>query len=76
MASAGRTAAASLPLAAWCGAALVLWPAAPALWLDGAWLAGAIAGGAGLFWVASVLLGAPERVALVRMLPSRERAGG
>jgi putative peptidoglycan lipid II flippase len=76
VASAGRTAAASLPLAAWCGAALVLWPAAPSRWLDGAWLAGAIAGGAGLFWAASVLLGAPERVALVRMLPSRERAGG
>jgi putative peptidoglycan lipid II flippase len=71
VASTGRTAAASLPVVAWCGVALVAWPAAPALWLDVVWLAGAIAGGAGIFWAASALLRAPERAALLRLLPSR-----
>jgi putative peptidoglycan lipid II flippase len=71
--SAGRTAAASVPLVVWCGLAVALWPAAPALWLDVGWLATAIVGGAGLFWTSSVMLGAPERTALLRMLPSRGR---
>jgi len=71
LASAGRTAAGSLPLVAWCGVALVAWPAAPGLWLDVVWLAGTIAGGGGVFLAASTLLRAPERAALLRLFPLR-----
>ena len=66
--SAGRTAVASLPLVVWCGLAVALWPTAPTLWMDAAWLGATIAGAVGLFLAASAMLGAPERAALLRML--------
>ncbi len=71
LASTGRTMAASVPLALWCGLALLTWPAGGLL-REAAWLTGAIAGGAGLYWLASVALGMSERTALLRMLPARE----
>jgi hypothetical protein len=33
-----------------------------------------VAGGVAVFWLASALLGAPERTALAAMLPHRRRA--
>lgn len=72
-ASAGRTLGASVPLALWCLALQRAWPAAPSTWLDAAWLAAAVGGGAGVFWIASVVLKVPERTALLTMLPSRRR---
>jgi len=63
-----------VPLAAWCALALALWPAPPyRVWVDAAWLAAAVAGGAAIFWTASLLLSAPERADLLRMLPGRGR---
>jgi hypothetical protein len=35
------------------------------------WLAGTIAGGAAVFWIAAAALRAPERSTLVRLLPRR-----
>jgi putative peptidoglycan lipid II flippase len=68
-----RTAAACVPLAAWCAIALA---AASAWSLTGtvvlaAWLAATIAVGASVFAVTSALLGSPERVTLWGMLPGR-----
>ena len=74
LASAARTVVAAAPLGAWCVLARVLWPApAPRVWVDAAWLAAAVAGGAAIFWTASLLLSAPERADLLRMLPGRGR---
>jgi putative peptidoglycan lipid II flippase len=73
--STARISAASIPLLAWCLLATALTqpsPSAP-LWLGAGWLATVIAVGAGLFVGASVLLRSPERQALMRMLPWRER---
>lgn len=75
LASAARTLAASVPLALWCGAALALWPVRPGLTRDVLWLAGAVGGGAALFWGASAALRMSELGALRRMLPPRARAG-
>ena len=72
--SLGRTVLASGPLAGWCGLALWWWPATDGpgrLTLDAAWLAAAIVGGAVVFWIGSVVLRAPERLALGRTLPTR-----
>src|SRR5947209_1816526 len=70
-----RTALASLPLLGSCWLALALWPARPSLPLDVAWLATTIVVGGGLFWVASVALGMPERTLLLRLYSRRERGG-
>ena len=69
VASLGRTLAASLALAAWCGLLLLWWPAAASRGVEAAWLAGAIAGGALAFWLASGALAASEKDALSAMLP-------
>jgi putative peptidoglycan lipid II flippase len=76
-ASLGRTVLASSALTVWCAAALWLWPAGASRLLEGACLLVAIAGGAGVFWTVSALLGAPERVALLRLRPGGgDSAGG
>ena len=73
--SAARTLAASAPLIAWCALVVTVWPASRPLLVDVVWLVGAIVGGVGLFWGASVLLDLPERTALLRM-PRGEPRGG
>ena len=65
-----RTAAATAPVAGWCAALLALWPAGGAR-VDVGMLALAVAGGAGVFLLASVLVRAPERTTLVAILPRR-----
>jgi len=69
--SAARTAAASAPVVAWCWLAIeVTLPARAAGTLAAAgWLAGVVAGGVALFWLASAAVRAPERAALRRLLP-------
>jgi putative peptidoglycan lipid II flippase len=66
-ASLGRTVIASGVLGAWCLGCLWLWPPGAARLVEAAWLAGAIVGGAVVFWTASALLDAPERGALLRL---------
>ena len=68
-----RTLAAAVPLAAWCVALRAVWPDTGAAAVAAAWLALAIGGGGGLYWIAATLLGADERRALARMLPGRKR---
>jgi putative peptidoglycan lipid II flippase len=70
-ASAVRTLVACVPLALWCVGSLALWPARPGLTRELLWLAGAVAGGAALFWGASAALGMSERSVLLEMLPRR-----
>ena len=65
--SLGRTAVASAALGAFCVGGLWLWPTAPSRLVEAAWLGGAIVGGALVFWLASALLGAPERLALLHL---------
>jgi len=69
--SAGRTALACVPVVAWCVMLLALWPAPADTRANLVILALAVAGGAGVFWGASVLLGAPERATLAAILPRR-----
>lgn len=71
-ASLGRTVIACAPLVAWCALCLWLWPSGPR-WVDAAWLALAVAGGAAAFWGTSRLLAAPESKALRAVLPVGER---
>jgi putative peptidoglycan lipid II flippase len=71
--SLARTLAASVPLAAWCALAMSRWPHAAAQVVQTMWLIGTIAGGALVFWLAAAVLRAPERTALVRMLPGARR---
>lgn len=66
-ASLGRTVVASSVLGAWCLGCLGLWPGGVSRLLEATWLAGAIAVGAVVFWAASAVLGAPERIALLRL---------
>jgi putative peptidoglycan lipid II flippase len=73
LASGARTPAACVPLAAWCTALAWWWPPAPSPAVDLAWLAVAIGGGGGGFYLASMLLGAPERIALLGVLSGRRR---
>jgi len=73
--SAARTLAASAPLIVWCALVVTVWPASRPLLVDVVWLVGAIVGGVGLFWGASVLLDLPERTALLRILPRAEPRG-
>jgi putative peptidoglycan lipid II flippase len=68
-----RITVACVPLLAWCVAASVFTEprrGAP-LWLGGAWLGGVILVGGLLFVGATVVIGSPEREALMRMLPWR-----
>jgi putative peptidoglycan lipid II flippase len=71
LASVLRTVVATVPVAAWCLLLLARWPAAGGARADAAILALAVVGGAAVFWIASALLGAPERVALAAILPRR-----
>jgi putative peptidoglycan lipid II flippase len=73
VASALRTIVACVPLAAWCALLSALWPEAGARG-DLAIVALGVAGGAGVFWLASALVGAPERATLAAILPRRRRA--
>jgi putative peptidoglycan lipid II flippase len=70
--SALRTLIASVPLAIWCVVATWAWPAAGRTG-DAVTLLIVVAAGAGIFWVASVVLAVPERTALRQMLPRRRR---
>jgi hypothetical protein len=58
---------ASSALAVWCIGSLWLWPVGASRLVEAAWLGAAIAGGTGVFWTASAMLGAPERIALRRL---------
>jgi putative peptidoglycan lipid II flippase len=73
LASIGRTAAASAPLALWCLGALAVWPQAPRRTLDALLLGGVIVGGTVVFWLASGVVAAEERRALAGVLPFRAR---
>lgn len=73
LASLGRTLTASVPVAVWCAVALQVWPAGGTGWVDAAWLALAVAVGAGTYWGATALLGMPERTALLGTLPFARR---
>jgi len=55
----------------WCIIGLWLWPLTASRLVEAAWLTAAIGGGAVIFWTVSALLGAPERIALVRLRPGR-----
>jgi putative peptidoglycan lipid II flippase len=66
--SLARTAVAGLALTAWCAALVWLWPARAALGVEIGWLALAIVGGVGVYAGASLVLGAPEPRALLRIV--------
>jgi putative peptidoglycan lipid II flippase len=68
-----RSLAASLPMALWCGALLLAWPAHTSRVVDGLWLAAAVTGGGAAFYLASIALRMPERVALLGALSARRR---
>jgi putative peptidoglycan lipid II flippase len=68
-----RTLAACAPLAAWCGAAVWLWPTTPRLEIDAVWLLVAIIGAGALFVATAALLRAPELASLHRTLLRRRR---
>ena len=72
--SLGRTVVAASALVAWCLGCLWLWPPAAARLVETAWVAVAVGGGAAVFWTASAALGAPERVALLRLWSRRPPA--
>jgi putative peptidoglycan lipid II flippase len=74
VASALRTLIACVPLAAWCALLLALSPGGPGARGDLAIVALGVTGGAVVFWLASALVGAPERTALAAILPRRRRA--
>jgi putative peptidoglycan lipid II flippase len=71
--SAARTSLACLPVAAWCFALVLVWPHARGTGVELGALALAVCGGAAIFWVASAMLGAPERRSLAAILPRRRR---
>jgi putative peptidoglycan lipid II flippase len=66
-----RALAAAVPMALWCAAGAALLASRRTVAIEAALLLAVIAIGAGLFWVASVLLRSPERTVLSRMLPWR-----
>jgi putative peptidoglycan lipid II flippase len=74
IASATRTLVACVPVAAWCALLLTLWPGSSGARADLGVVALGVTGGAVVFWVASALLGAPERTTLFAILPRRRRA--
>jgi putative peptidoglycan lipid II flippase len=67
------TLVASVPVAIVCALAIYAWPVGRGLVLNLVWLAGAIVAGSALFWLASTALRAPERAALIGMLPGRRK---
>jgi putative peptidoglycan lipid II flippase len=69
--SLARTAIACLPVAGVCALAVSLWPDDARLSLQALCLGGTIAVAAAAFWVTATALRAPERAALLRLLPSR-----
>ncbi len=69
--SALRALAAAVPLAAWCVAAATPLAVRHGIVLDAALLVAVVAVGGALFWLASVALRSPERLALSRVLPGR-----
>jgi putative peptidoglycan lipid II flippase len=69
--SLARTGVACVPLAGVCALALSAWPTDSHLWVQALWLGATIAAAAGVFWIAAAAVRAPERSALLRMLPSR-----
>jgi putative peptidoglycan lipid II flippase len=73
--SLARTAVACVPLGLWCLLAvrLVDHLSVDTTWRLAVWLGVTIGVGAVVFWLTSVLLRSPERVALWGMLPSRRR---
>jgi putative peptidoglycan lipid II flippase len=71
LASVLRTVAAAIPMAAWCLAATTAFATRRGFVLDVALLMAVIAIGAAVFWLASVVLRSPERLALARVLPGR-----
>ena len=72
--SALRTLAACAPLAAWCGVLAWFWPGRAPRSMETTWLVAAVAGGGALYWLAAILLAAPEREALLGILPGRRSA--
>ena len=64
-----RTLGASATVIALCLVMLGLWPHRAGAVHEALWLAVAIAGGGVAYWGATVLLRAPERLALIRILP-------
>jgi len=73
LASLGRTAAASAPLAAWCAVAVWAWPARPPVPVDVAWLGVAVAGGALVYAASARALAPAEFAALRGILPVGRR---
>ena len=71
VASALRSLAAAVPLAVWCVAASTPLAVRRGSALDALLLTAVIAGGGGVFWLASVAMRSPERGALSRVLPGR-----
>jgi putative peptidoglycan lipid II flippase len=71
LASALRAAAASVPVAACCWIGLAILQSRRGLAIDASLLVAVMAAGAAVFWLASVALRSPERIALSRMLPGR-----
>jgi putative peptidoglycan lipid II flippase len=72
-ASAARTLAACVPLAAWCVLCLWLWPVGARGAVDAAWLGVAIGGGGIVFTAAARVVAPPEYEALRGILPRRGR---
>jgi putative peptidoglycan lipid II flippase len=66
-----RSVAAAVPVAAWCLVGATLLAPRRGVVMDATLLLGVIAGGAVVFWLASVVVRSPERAALSRMLPGR-----
>ena len=71
LASCTRTTAGAIPLAGWCWAALPILATRRGLLIDALLLGVTIAGGALVFWLASAMLGSPERGTLRRLVPGR-----
>jgi putative peptidoglycan lipid II flippase len=67
-----RTIGAAAALVGWLAVALFTWPVSGGPLAGVGWLVVAIAGGALVFWVASIVVQSPERVALLRSLRSRK----
>jgi putative peptidoglycan lipid II flippase len=68
----GRTGGATAVLAAWLAVVLRTWPVSAGPLAEAGWLALAIASGGLVFWLASITVRSPERVALLRSLRSPE----
>jgi putative peptidoglycan lipid II flippase len=66
-----RALAAATPVAAWCMVGLTILGRRRGVVIDATLLLAVIAAGAGVFWVASVIVRSPERAALSLMLPGR-----